>query len=124
MRKRTQINYSVAQRYIGSPVESTGAGSSIRITRAGVSTSIAMTLQEIRRFFHFGYAFNLRQLKYFEFGSSFVIGSVDAAEFVRNVRQVKELVIHAETQALCDKVLSAFPDPHAEYVIGVSVEAR
>ena len=83
-----------------------------------------MTLQQIRSFFHFGYAFNLRQLKYFEFDSSFVIGSVDAPDFFRNIKRVKELVNHNETQKLCEKILSAFTDEQAEYVIGVRVESR
>ena len=124
MRRRTQINYSIAKRYIGPATESTGAGSGLQITWSGGATRVGMTLQEIRSLFHFGYAFDLRQLKFFEFDTSLVIGSADVPEFINNVARVKDLVNHVETKALCDRVLTALPDPAMEYVVGVRIQAR
>lgn len=124
MRKRTQIDYAVARRYIGPAVESTGTGSGLQVTCVNKNSRIGMTLQEIRSLFHLGYAFDLRQLKFFEFDTQVIIGSADVPEFVKNIARVKELVNHAQTRALCDRVLEAFPDAECEYVVAVRIQAR
>lgn len=124
MHKKTQVSPGIARRYVGPPVAQTGPDSRFRVTSGDRVTDIPMQRDAMRRLFHLGYAFNLRQLKYLEFGASLMIGSVDVPDFLRNLRRVKELVNDSETHAICDKVLAAFADPKAEYVIGVKVAER
>jgi hypothetical protein len=124
MHKKTRVPLGVAQRYVGPPVAQTGPDSRFRVSGDGRVTDIPMTRDAMRRLFHLGYAFNLRQLKYLEFGASLMIGSVDVPDFQRNLLRIKELVNDHETHAICDKVLAAFPNPEAEYVVGVNVAHR
>jgi len=124
MRKRTQVPLGVAHKYVGPPIPQTEPDSRFRISCGDQVIDLPMTRDAMRRLFHLGYAFNLRQLKYLEFGASLIIGSVDAPDFQRNLRRLKELVNDRETHAICDKVLAAFRDPQGEYVIGVKVADR
>jgi hypothetical protein len=124
MRKTTKINYEIAKRYVGPTVGQSSTGSSFRVTGGGEVVDIRMTLDSMRRLFHLGYAFNLRQLKYLEFGASLLIGSTDVPEFQRNLLKLKELVNDPETHAICDRVLQAFKDPDTEYALGVQVSER
>lgn len=125
MRKRTQLPSGVVHKYIGPPIaQKSEPDCSFRISCGDRVIDLPMTRDAMRRLFHLGYAFNLRQLKYLEFGASLIIGSVDAPDFQRNLRRLKQLVNDRETNAICDKVLAAFTDAQGEYVIGVKVADR
>lgn len=73
MLKRTQVPQGVARRYVGPPVAQTGPDSRFRVTGGDRVTDIPMERDAMRRLFHLGHAFNLRQLKYLEFGASLMM---------------------------------------------------
>lgn len=92
MRKQNTFNYSTVKSQFDPSIELEDGRSYFRVNGGGHSTTVEVSSSLMHRLFRIGQAYGIRQLRYLEPEVKIIIGSVEMPEFLRDLKNLLDLV--------------------------------
>ena len=107
MRKQTPLATGVVKRFANPTGVLSEGMPRFTVTGAASPINLRSNRAEMRRFFRLAQAFDLRQLRCLEPGTTVVFGWDDTTQVVKELKELRQLVNHLPTRKRIDELCAA-----------------
>lgn len=106
MKKRNTFSYETVKAHFDPAAESEGCDAYFRVNGGPVPVTLPVPRSVMYRLFRLGQAYGIRQLRYMESESRFIVGNVEVPGFVSDLQRLKGLVNDEVLHEWVDQLLA------------------